>query len=163
MSAVTEDECDWGSIRSKLDNMGGYTEGTRVCVAVLTPRRPDGSGTDESGTDESGTDESGTDESGTDGVDLVYHVGPEPNSSADVLKEYYCLLGLGKNAARNGWSLRAHTDRRTTEDLAAHGLVSWVACADDLRTQHMLAAFDNTGVPGFRAFGESMIVAIAAA
>ena len=48
-------------------------------------------------------------------------------------------------------------------ELAGHGLVAFVAEANSPETERVLGRWDNRGVAGFRALGDSMVVAVARA
>lgn len=132
---------DWAKVHRELMKHGGHTAAAVVTVAV-----PD-----------SDSDGEGC---ATEAPALIvsYHRGVNGK-----YREYLALLGLGADATRKGWGHAAHPDPRTTQELAAHGLVAFVAEACTVQTEHVLALWDNRGVEGFRAMGDSMLVVVAPA
>ena len=136
---------DWGALRRTLDQHGGHAEGTRLCAAVVTVADP-GSDGDSDGDGDGG------------GLAVAYHFGPRGGRA-----EYLVLLGLGRGAAARGWGLAAHPDPAVAAELAEHGLAAFVAEAITPETRVVLERWDNRGVAGFRALGDSMVVAVARA
>ena len=127
---------DWAKVHRELMKHGGHT-----AAAVVTVAAPDS--------------DSESEDCATEAPALLvsYHRGVNGE-----YREYLALLGLGK-----GWGHAAHPDLRTAQELAAHGLVAFVAEACTVQTAHVLALWDNRGVEGFRAMGDSMLVVVAPA
>jgi len=138
---------DWSALRQTIDRHASSGEGTRPVAAVVTVADSDGDS-------DSGSDS----DAKTADLAVVYHVGASGGRD-----KYLDLLGLGRGAAAKGWGLAAHPDPTMAAELAKHGLDAFVAEATSPQTERVLKRWDNRGVAGFRAMGDSMVVAVARA